>query len=197
MAEVAQDRDEVVSFDAEQLVVVDSDDQVLGHDSKSACHDGQGILHRAFSLFVFNARGEILLQQRGRDKRLWPGYWANSCCSHPRRGEVMDTAIGRRLHEEMGMRCELQYVYKFQYQAHYGDLGSEYELCWVYVGRSNDPVDANATEVADWCFMTPEALDQAMQARPEQFTPWLHMEWHRLRTDFAELLPTAEAARSD
>ena len=68
---------------------MDADDREIGHASKAACHDGHGILHRAFSLFVFNERGELLLQQRSAEKRLWPGYWSNSCCSHPRQGEAM------------------------------------------------------------------------------------------------------------
>ena len=108
-----------VSSDAEQLILVDSDDRVLGHDSKAACHDGAGVLHRAFSLFVFNGAGDLLLQQRSVGKRLWPGYWANSCCSHPRRGESMEQATQRRLQQELGMACDLRYLFKFEYHAHF------------------------------------------------------------------------------
>ena len=170
-----------VSSEAEQLILVDADDQPIGHASKADCHDGEGQLHRAFSLFVFNEQGELLLQQRARSKRLWPGYWANSCCSHPREGESMERATERRLHEELGMRCPLRYVFKFEYHANYLELGSEHELCWVYVGVCTMPVQANANEVEAWRFVTPDELDREIAAHPERFTPWLKLEWQQLR----------------
>ena len=80
----------IVSFDTEDLILVDPQDQVQGHLNKAACHLGEGLLHRAFSVFLFNAEGELLLQQRSEQKKLWPLYWANSCCSHPRRGETVE-----------------------------------------------------------------------------------------------------------
>ena len=178
-----------VSSEAEELILVDALDRVLGHASKAACHDGEGVLHRAFSLFVFNPDGALLLQQRSAGKRLWPGYWANTCCSHPRRGESLDVAAQRRLQQEMGMRCELRYVYKFQYQARYGTSGSEHELCSVFVGTTDAPVQPNRTEVAAWRFILPEALDTEMATSAAQFTPWLQLEWQRLRGDFRHELP--------
>jgi isopentenyl-diphosphate delta-isomerase len=179
----------MVSFDSEELILVNANDEPIGHDNKAICHDGHGMLHRAFSLFVFNRRGELLLQQRSKDKRLWPGYWANSCCSHPRVGESMDEATARRLDEEMGMRCQMRFVYKFQYQADYKDLGAENELCWVYVGQTDEDVRANANEVGDWRFVSVAALDSEIAAHPEHFTPWLKMEWERLRGEFGQVLP--------
>src|SRR5579872_2001083 len=89
--------------DSEALILVDEADREVGHLSKAKCHDGQGVLHRAFSLLIFNDAGELLLQQRSAAKRLWPLYWSNSCCSHPRRAESMDSAIHRRLYEELGL----------------------------------------------------------------------------------------------
>ena len=145
-----------VSFDSELLILVDENDNEIGNKSKAECHDGQGILHRAFSLFIFNAEGKLLLQQRSADKRLWPKYWSNSCCSHPRQGESMDEAIQRRLHQELGMTSTLKFLYKFQYQAPFGDLGSEHELCWVYIGYSEDKVRANENEIAAWRFIDPD-----------------------------------------
>lgn len=177
-----------VSSDDEPLILVDADDRPIGHANKAVCHDGEGQLHRAFSLFIFNRQGELLLQQRSADKRLWPGYWANSCCSHPRQGESMEQATQRRLHQELGMRCPLQFVFKFEYHAKFGDLGSEHELCWVYFGICDDPVQANANEVQDWRFVAPAELDREIAAHPERFTPWLKLEWQRLRTDPA--MPT-------
>jgi isopentenyl-diphosphate delta-isomerase len=181
----------VVSFESEELVLVDADDRDIGHRSKAACHDGQGLRHRAFSLFIFNSAGDVLLQQRSRSKRLWGGYWANSCCSHPHCGENMAQATRRRLREELGMNCALQFVFKFEYQASYRGIGTEHELCWVYVGSSDEPVRANGNEIEAWRYVSPPALDLEIASHPERFTPWLALEWQRLRSEFNEQLPLA------
>ncbi|MFW6093307.1 MAG: isopentenyl-diphosphate Delta-isomerase, partial [Pseudomonadota bacterium] len=125
---------ETVSSENEPLILVNSDDVEVGQLDKAACHDGSGVLHRAFSLFIFNPAGELLMQRRAPGKRLWPAFWSNSCCSHPRAGEAMDEAVARRLREELSLQAALRFVYKFEYVAHYQDLGTEHELCWVYVG---------------------------------------------------------------
>lgn len=179
-------RHEVVSFDDEALILVDAEDREIGFLDKAAAHDGDGVLHRAFSLFIFNQRGELLLQQRAADKRLWPGFWANTCCSHPRRGEHIQDAIHRRLQEELGMDCELEFLFKFQYQARYGDAGSEHELCHVFAGRSDEQPQVNEAEIAAVRWISPAALDAEMEQSPEQFTPWLKIEWQRLRDEHAQ-----------
>ena len=178
----------VVSSDAEQLILVDQDDREQGFLSKAACHDGAGILHRAFSAFLFNTRGELLLQQRAESKRLWPGYWSNSCCSHPRRGESMSTATGRRLEEELNLAADLRFVYKFRYQAPYGDLGSEHELCHVFLGRIGDDIRPNAEEIAAIRFVSAGTLDAELSRYPERFTPWFKLEWDALTGEHADLL---------
>jgi isopentenyl-diphosphate delta-isomerase len=178
----------VVSSEAEELILVDNDDREQGHLSKAACHDGEGILHRAFSAFLFNADGELLLQQRAASKRLWPGYWSNSCCSHPRRGESMITATERRLREELNLEADLRFVYKFRYQAAYGDLGSEHELCHVFLGRIGADVVPNAEEIAAIRFVSADALDAELSERPERFTPWFKLEWDALNGEHADLL---------
>lgn len=183
--------DEIVSFDADELIVVDADDREIGHATKDACHRGEGILHRAFSLFVFDSRGALLLQQRAANKKLWPGYWSNSCCSHPRRGEPMHDAVQRRLRQELGFGCTLEFVYRFEYRAAFGSIGTEHELCSVFVGISDADVRANANEVAAHRWIAPATLDREIAARPTQFTPWLLLEWQRLRSEFADALPRA------
>ena len=112
--------------DLEPLILVDDADHEIGHLDRANCHAGSGVLHRAFSLFIFNGNGELLLQQRAPGKRLWPLYWSNSCCSHPRRAESMDTAIHRRLHEELGLACPLHFLFKFQYQAQFDPLAARF-----------------------------------------------------------------------
>lgn len=179
-------RHQIVSFDDEPLILVDTQDREIGFLDKAAAHDGEGILHRAFSLFVFNPQGKLLLQQRAADKRLWPGYWANTCCSHPRRGETIEDAIHRRLQEELGMRCALEFLFKFQYQARFGEAGSEHELCHVFAGRSDEQPKVNATEIAAVRWISPAALDAEMDQNPGHFTPWLKIEWQRLRDEHVE-----------
>jgi isopentenyl-diphosphate Delta-isomerase len=170
----------VVSHDDEQLILVDGDDREIGFLRKADAHLGSGTLHRAFSLFVFNSAGELLLQQRANGKRLWPGYWSNTCCSHPRRGETMQRAIHRRLREELGLQAELEFLFKFQYQSQYDAGGAEHELCSVYAGRSNARPRANVREVAAWRYATPQALQAEIACAPESFTPWFKMEWTRI-----------------
>src|SRR5699024_3245658 len=117
-----------------------------------------------------------------------PLYWSNSCCSHPRAGESMTTAIRRRLDQELGLTSDLRYLFKFRYQAGYGEAGAEHELCWVYIGATRDPVRVNANEIAEWRFVPPGELDREMTTCPDDFTPWFRQEWTRIRQDHAEEL---------
>jgi isopentenyl-diphosphate delta-isomerase len=172
-----------LSADTDSLILVDEADRGVGHLSKVLCHEGRGILHRAFSLLIFNAGGELLLQQRSASKRLWPLYWSNSCCSHPRRAETLEAAIHRRLYEELGLRCPLQYLFKFQYQAQFDETGAEHELCSVFIGRSADPVRINADEILAWRWISPEALQSEMMKGGGNFTPWFKIEWDRVWRD--------------
>ena len=184
--EAVATRAEVVSSEDEPLILVNSADEAIGSLAKSACHDGDGILHRAFSLFVFNPAGETLLQRRHADKRLWPGFWSNSCCSHPRRGEDLIDAVRRRARDELGLAVQLEFLYKFEYQASFADVGSEFELCSVFLGWSSDRPRINSTEIADWRWLRPAALEREIERAPELFTPWLKLEWQRLCDDFSD-----------
>ena len=179
---------EVVSNEEEPLILVDEADRDIGHLSKGECHDGDGRLHRACSLFIFNSQGELLLQQRSAEKRLWPLFWSNSCCSHPRRGETMDVATRRRLEQELGMAANFNHLFTFQYHARYLDLGSESEICWVYIGLCDDPPRPNSTEISAVRWITADALDRELREQPEVFTPWSAQEWPRVRTAFRHIL---------
>jgi isopentenyl-diphosphate delta-isomerase len=177
-------KSDVVSSESEELILVNSADEQIGTLAKSTCHDGQGVLHRAFSLFVFNDNGELLIQQRAADKRLWPSYWANSCCSHPRAGETMDDAVARRLYQELGVTADLAYRYKFEYHAEFQDVGAEHELCWVYTGRCDDEPVINTTEIQAWEWIAPAALTRLIDSVPDRFTPWLKLEWQTLNSEY-------------
>ncbi len=178
----------IVSSEAEELILVDDDDRETGFLSKGACHDGAGVQHRAFSLFLFNSAGELLLQRRSASKRLWPEFWSNSICSHPRRGETMQVATKRRLLDELNVETELEYVYKFSYRADFGSSGSEHELCHVYLGRIDGTVTPNENEISAIRFLSAEAVDHELRSSPDDFTPWLKLEWQALRNEHAAVL---------
>jgi isopentenyl-diphosphate Delta-isomerase len=168
-------------LDSEPLILVDDADQEIGHLDRANCHAGSGVLHRAFSLLIFNGSGELLLQQRAAGKRLWPLYWSNSCCSHPRRAESMEAAIHRRLMEELGLACPLHFLFKFQYQAQFDAACAERELCSVFIGRCNGRVRVDPAEIQAWRWISTAALELEMTG-PEAagFTPWFRLEWERI-----------------
>ena len=172
-----------VSFDNEPLVLVNETDDEIGFASKQRCHDGDGLLHRAFSVFLFSPDGKVLLQQRSEQKRLWPGAWSNACCSHPRKGERLEEAVDRRLREELALESPVQYLFKFRYHARYNDEGAEYELCHVFAGPLVGEPTVNSNEVAATTLMTASALDNELSTRPERYTPWLRLEWEHVRRD--------------
>ena len=177
-----------VSSEAEELILVDENDMEVGFLSKAECHNGAGQMHRAFSVFLFNDAGELLLQQRSDLKRLWPGYWSNTCCSHPRRGESMSVATQRRLMDELNIDTSLEFVYKFAYQASFDDAGSENELCHVYLGRVRDHVVPNEQEIAAVRFVSPAALQAEFETQSDKLTPWFKMEWFTLIESHREIL---------
>jgi len=178
----------IVSSEAEELILVDAEDLETGYLSKAECHDGGGILHRAFSVFLFNAAGELLLQQRSAAKRLWPGYWSNTCCSHPRRGESMQIATSRRLRDELNIEASLEFVYKFTYQAQFDERGAEYELCHVFLGQTETTVRPNEHEIAALRFVAADNLLAQLADEAGTYTPWFRMEWLTLLEEHRDAL---------
>jgi isopentenyl-diphosphate delta-isomerase len=173
-----------IMAESDALILVDEADRRLGHLSKDLCHEGRGVLHRAFSLLIFNGRGELLVQQRAPTKRLWPLFWSNSCCSHPRRAESMEDATRRRLTEELGIGCDLQFLFKFQYHAQFDPTGAEHELCSVFIGQCRTPPKINPDEIYDWRWISPEVLQGQMScADSSRYTPWFMLEWARIWRD--------------
>jgi len=180
--------------DADLLILVDEEDREIGHLGKGSCHQGGGVLHRAFSVLIFNDAGDLLLQQRAPGKRLWPLYWSNSCCSHPRRGETLEAAGKRRLYEELGVICPLRFLFKFQYRAQFDSTGAEYEICSVFIGRYTGDIRADRNEVLDWRWISSEALRAELAASgAERFTPWFRMEWALIERDHRGALGALEA----
>ena len=180
--------DSIVSHEDELLILVDDDDNEIGTLDKGSAHDGKGVLHRAFSIFLFDEHGRLMLQQRAGGKRLWPGFWSNTCCSHPRKGESLTLATERRLAEELGVAAPLEYVFRFSYQADFGDLGAEHEMCSVFLGRCSQRPQPNPHEIAALRFLSAEGLEAEMAATPDAFTPWFMLEWERLNADYGAIL---------
>ncbi len=170
------------AMNTESLIVVDADDRTLHPASREECHAGEGLLHRAFSVYLFDDENRLLLQERQAGKTLWPGYWANSCCSHPRWGEDVEDAAHRRVAEELGLEhVRIAPLFRYRYQALFGDAGAEHELCWVYVGRVEpERVRPNPAEVADTRLISASELDREIQDA-DRYTPWLRIAWGTIR----------------
>ena len=179
-----------VSFHDEPLILVDGNDSVTGHSTKERCHSGNGVLHRAFSIFIFNSKNELLIQKRSAEKPLWPLYWSNSVCSHPRKGEDYAEAVSRRLLDEVGLQLPVKFLFKFQYQANYNQLGSENELCSVYSGHSDDIPIINDNEIADWRYVSFDKLQDDIDSRPAEYTPWFKTELQTIRKEFSDTIFT-------
>ena len=170
----------------EYVVLVDESDNEIGQMEKQAAHI-EPHLHRAFSIFLFNSKGELLMQQRALSKYHSPGLWTNTCCSHPRAGETTAEAASRRLMEEMGMRCEMHEVYTFIYKAPVGQGLTEHEFDHVFIGQSDDIPCINTEEVASWKYMTIDDLSKDIALYPEHYTEWFKITFEEM-THHAGLL---------
>ncbi len=179
---------ETVRHDDPYLILVDDDDRVIGHERRAKCHDGAGLLHRAFSVLLFDPQGRVLLQQRAGGKRLWPGYWSNACCGHPEEGEETGPAAERRLHEELGVQVPLQPLFRHRYALSFGSAGSERESCGVFLGRCADDAPVPAPlEVAALRWIAADELDVEL-SQQGAFTPWFQLLWQRARDEHGEAL---------
>lgn len=156
----------------EEVILVDVNDLPLGTMPKLEAHK-KGVLHRAFSVFIFNSNGELLLQQRALDKYHSAGLWSNTCCSHPMPGESTPSAAVRRLKEEMGMSCELKPVFSFVYKAKFENGLTEYEYDHVFFGVTDLPPVINNEEVNDWRYISFDELERDMKEYPSHYTAWL------------------------
>jgi len=155
----------------DSVVLVDADDRAVGTAGKLDAHR-TGVLHRAFSVFVFDAQGALLLQQRAHGKYHSGGLWTNTCCGHPRPGEPTAAAAVRRLREEMGIACRLASAGRFLYRADVGPGLVEHELDHVFVGRSDREPRPDPAEVAGWRRVTLTDLRRDLARRPERYTAW-------------------------
>lgn len=171
----------------ENIIVVDKFDKEIGSIEKMEAHH-KGILHRAFSILVFNKKNELLLQKRDKGKYHSPGLWTNTCCSHPRFGESLEQAVNRRLKEEMGFTCELKEVFSFIYKAELENKLTENEFDHVFMGIYDGEVEINKDEVEDYKWISIEEVKVDMENNPEQYTYWFKVLFHRAEDEFYKII---------
>lgn len=167
----------------EYLILVDEKDKLCGKLEKLLVHQ-LGLLHRAFSVFIFNSKGVLLLQQRAEEKYHSGGLWTNTCCSHPRFGEEITLAIERRLMEEMGMSCKTNFAFKFTYKTKFENGLTEHELDHVYFGVTNDLPVPVKSEVKNWKYINIENLEKDIIMHPKNYTAWLKICFPQVKNYF-------------
>jgi isopentenyl-diphosphate Delta-isomerase len=161
------------------VILVNGQDEATGIMEKMEAHR-LGLLHRAFSVFIFDAGGRMLLQQRAETKYHGGLLWTNACCSHPFPGEDVADAARRRLEEELGMTTPLEKIFSFTYRAEVENGLVEHEFDHVFAGRYEGPMRPDPAEVADWRYVTLPELAQELQERPEAFTAWFRIAFPRV-----------------
>ena len=162
----------------EDVILVDGNDNAIGTMEKMEAHQ-KGVLHRAFSVFILNDKNELLIQRRAENKYHSAGLWANTCCSHQRKGESSIQAGQRRLYEEMGFRSSLQKLFSFIYKASFDNGLIEHEFDHVLLGYSNDKPKINTIEVDDFKWISIEKLNEDIVLKPEKYTAWFLIIFER------------------
>lgn len=163
-----------------EVIIVNELDEPVGTMEKMEAHE-KAILHRAFSVFIFNSKGQMLLQQRALKKYHSGGLWTNACCSHPLPGEETIAAAKRRLHEELGFTTGLKKAFHFTYKAPFDNGLTEYEYDHVFTGKFEGAIHPDAEEVSDYCYLTMDEIEQSLQSHPRKYTAWFHIAFPQLR----------------
>ena len=156
----------------EKVILVDKDDNEIGVEDKMEAHRNGGKLHRAFSIFVLNSKGEVMIQKRAESKYHSPGLWANACCSHPRVGESLEIAAHRRLKEEMGFDCKLKEFFTLTYKLKLDNNLWEWEFDHIFIGRFDSNPDPNPEEVAEWKWVDLNKLKEDVSNNSDKYASW-------------------------
>lgn len=172
------------------VILVDEHDQEIGYKEKLAAHE-EGLLHRAFSIFIFNNKNELMLQRRTAHKYHSGGLWTNTCCSHPRPGETTEEAAHRRLQEEMGFDCPLTWVGKFTYHAPFANGLTEHECDHLFIGFYEQAPTLNQEEADSWAWEHIDTLKKNIASHPEQFTYWFRVSFDNVITHLTNLKKVA------
>ena len=158
----------------QEVILVSEDDTAVGTMEKMQVHQ-QGLLHRAFSVFIFDSKGRMLLQQRARQKYHGAHLWSNTCCSHPYPNEAIDAAALRRLQEEMGFTVSLKKIFEFTYRAEVENNLIEHEYDHVFAGEYEGDIHVNENEVANYCYEEMGKLRERIKDHPQKFTAWFRL----------------------
>ena len=164
----------------EKVILVDENGKEIDVEEKLAAHQNGGKLHRAFSIFVFNSKGETLLQKRAKEKYHSALLWTNTCCSHPRPGKSLIEACHRRLKEEMGFDCDLEEKFSFVYRVNFENGISENEFDHVFFGRFDGQPHPDLKEVSEWKWVAPEELKEDIKKNPEKYSYWLKISLNKV-----------------
>ena len=162
-----------------EVILVNENDEEVGTMEKMEAHR-KGVLHRAFSIFIFNEKGQMLIHQRAQKKYHNGGLWTNTCCSHPMPGEITAEAASRRLREEMGFDTELEKVFAFTYNEGFENGLTEYEFDHVFVGTWSGKIDPNPDEVQDYVYKNMAELDEELVSHPSKFTVWFRIAFPKI-----------------
>ncbi len=165
----------------EIIILVDRHDKKIGTEEKMKVHK-EGKLHRAFSIFVFNSKGELLLQKRAKSKYHSGGLWTNTCCSHPRQGESLEEAAHRRLKEEMGFDCRLKEIFSFTHKAKFANGLIENEFDHVFLGKFDGKPKSNPKEVEDWKWVSIDKLKKDISREPGKYAVWFKIALKRIKS---------------
>ena len=168
----------------EKLILVDEHDVPVGTMEKMEAHQ-KAVLHRAFSVFIFNSKGEMLLQQRALNKYHSGGLWTNACCSHPYEGQETLAAAEKRLQEEMGFSTSLTKAFDFVYKAPFDNGLTEYEFDHVYIGTYESEIVPDTSEVADYCYMSMEEIKNSILSHPQKYTEWFKIAFPKMESYLA------------
>ena len=166
-------------MEEEKVILVDEHDDMVGIMDKMEAHR-QGLLHRAFSIFIFNSKGEMLLQQRAMSKYHSAGLWTNACCSHPMPGEKTEDAAQRRLMEELGFETSIEKIFDFTYKADFHNGLTEHEFDHVFAGEYEGDMDLNPEEVSEVTYMEISSIKVELQTKPQKFTAWFHIAFPKI-----------------
>ena len=168
-----------------KLILVDENDVPLGTVEKMEAHE-KALLHRAFSVFIFNSKGEMLLQQRAIDKYHSGGLWTNACCSHPYSEQDIKAAAEKRLEEEMGFSTPLAKAFEFVYKAGFDNGLTEHEYDHVFTGIYDGAITPDKEEVNDFCFKSLAAIKESLRLHPEQYTVWFKIAFPKMENYLAQ-----------
>ena len=174
----------------EQVILVDANDNKIGLEEKVRCHLPDGKLHRAFTALLFDENGRLVITRRSQGKMLWPGDWDGTFASHPREGENYTAAAQRRMPEEMGLECKMDYLFKFEYHVPYKDIGSENEICGTLMGIVNKDTKFNLIkdEISEIRWISSKDLISELKDSPQIYCPWMLIALYFLDTSKSETL---------